>query len=52
MYFVDLDIVFGKVPSKVLELAMRRKGTPVVLVTSVMSLYERAKTVKVDSEMS
>ena len=34
-------------------MAMRKKGIPEVLVRSVMSLYEGAKTrVKVDSELS
>ena len=36
-----------------LEWAMRKKGIPEVLVSSVMSLYEAAMTrVRVDSELS
>ena len=43
MCFVDLEKAFDKVPRKVLEWAMRKKGIPEVLVRSVMSLYEGAK---------
>ena len=44
---------FDRVPRKVLEWAMRKKGIPEVVVRSVMSLYEGARTrVRVDSEMS
>ena len=53
MYFVDLEKAFDRVSRKVLEWALRMKGIPVVLVRSVMSLYEGAKTrVRVASEMS
>ena len=53
MYFLVLDKAFDRVPRKVLEWATRKKGIPVVLVRSVMSLYEGARTrVRVDSEMS
>ena len=53
MFFVDLEKVFDRVPRKVLEWAMRKKGIPEALVRSVMSLYEGAKTrVRVDSELS
>ena len=49
MHFVDLEKAFDSVPRKVLEWAMRKKGVPEVLVTSMMSLYEGAKTrVRVD----
>ena len=42
-----------RVPWKVFECALRKKGKPEVLVRSVMSLYEGAKTrVIVDSELS
>ena len=51
MCFVDLENAFDRVPRKVLEWAMRKEGIPEVLVRSVMSLYEGAKTrVRVDSE--
>ena len=53
MCFVDLENAFDRVPRKVLEFAMRKKGIPEVFVRSVMSLYEGAKTrVRVDSELS
>ena len=37
--FVDLEKVFNRVPRKVLELAMTKKGMAEVLVRSVKSLY-------------
>ena len=50
---MDLEKAFLRVPRKVLEWALRKKGIPDVLVRSVMSLYEGAKTrVIVDSELS
>ena len=50
---MDLEKAFDRVSWKVLEWAMRKKGIPEVLVRSVISLYERAKTrVRVDSELS
>ena len=53
MCFVDLDKAFDRVPCKVLEWAMRKKRIPEVLVRSVMSLYEGAKTrVRVNSQLS
>ena len=53
MSFVDLEKAFDRVPRKVLELAMRKKGIPEVLVRSEMNLYEEARTsVTVDSELS
>ena len=53
MCFVDLEKAFDRVPRKVLEWAMRKKGIPEVLVRSVMSHYEGAKTrARVDSELS
>ena len=53
MRFEDLEKAFCRVPRKVLGWAMRKKGIPKVLVRSVMSLYEGAKTrVRVDSELS
>ena len=44
MYFVDLEKAFDRVPRKVLEWAMRKKEIQEVLVRSVMSMYEGAKT--------
>ena len=44
MCFVDLETAFDRVPRKVLEWVMRKKGIPEVLARSVMSLYEKAKT--------
>ena len=53
MCFVNLEKALDRVPRKVLEWAMRKKGIPEVLVRSVMSLYEGAKTrVIVDYELS
>ena len=50
MCFVELDKDFDRVSRKVLELALRKEGIPEVLVRSVMSLCEGAKTrVEVDS---
>ena len=44
MCFVDLDKAFDRVTREVLHCTMRKKGIPKVLVRSVMSLYEGAKT--------
>ena len=53
MCFVVIVKAFGRVPRKVLEWAMRKKGIHDVLVLSVMNLYDGAKTnVRVDSELS
>ena len=53
MCFVDLEKAFGRVPRKILEWAMRKKGIPEVMVRAVMSLYEGAKTrVRVGQELS
>ena len=53
MCFVDLEKAFYRASRKVLEWAMRKNETPVVLVRSVISLYEGAKTrVRVDSKLS
>ena len=42
MCFVDLEKASDRVPWKVLQLAMSKKGIPEVLVRSVMSPYEGA----------
>ena len=42
--FVDLWKAFDRVPRRVLEWALRKKGMPEVSVRLVMSLYEGAKT--------
>ena len=53
MCFTDLEKAFDRVPRKVLEWAMRKKGIPEVMVRAVMSLYEGAKTrVRVRLELS
>ena len=44
MSFMDIEKAFDRVPRKVLEWALRKKGIPEVLVRSVMNLYEEAKT--------
>ena len=40
----DLDKAFDRVPKRVIEWAMRKKGLPEILVKAVMNLYERAET--------
>ena len=42
--FVDLEKAFDRVPRKVLEWVMRNKVMPKVLVRTVMSLCEGART--------
>ena len=50
--FADVEKGFDRVPTKVLEWAMRKKGIPEALDRSMMSLHEGAKIrVRVDSEM-
>ena len=44
MSFVDLEKAFDRVPRKLFRWAMRKIGIPNVLVRSVMSLYDGAKT--------
>ena len=44
MCFVDLEKAFDRVPRKVVEWAMRKKGNQEALVTAVMSLYKGART--------
>ena len=53
MCFVDLKKAFNRVPRKVMEWALRKKGLAEVLVQAVMSLYEGSRTkVRVGSETS
>ena len=53
MCFIDLEKAFDRVPRKVLEWAMRKRGIPEAMVRTVMSLYEGAKTrVRVGLELS
>ena len=44
MCFVDLEKAFDRVPRKVMERALRKKGLAEVLVQVVMSLYEGSRT--------
>ena len=44
MCFVDLEKAFNRVPRRVLEWAMRKRGIPEAMVRAVMSLYEDGKT--------
>ena len=44
MCFVDLEKAFDRVPRRVIEWAMRKKGLPEILVKAVMSFYEGAET--------
>ena len=51
--FVDLEMAFDRLPRKVLEWTMRKKGIPEVMIRSLMSPYKGAKTrVRVDCELS
>ena len=53
MCVVDLEKAHDRVPRKVMELAMRKKGIPEALVRAVMCLYKGAKTkVKVGAHLS
>ena len=53
MCFVDLEKAFDRVPRKVIEWALRKRGVNERLVRAVMRLYEGAKTkVKVGGGMS
>ena len=44
MCLVDLEKVFDRVPRKVMEWALRKKGLAEVLVQAVMNLYEGSRT--------
>ena len=39
LYFEDLEKAFDRVPNRMLEWVMRRKGIPEVFVRSVMCIY-------------
>ena len=43
MCFVDIEKVFDRVPRKVMEWAMRKKGLSEVMARAVMSLYDDAE---------
>ena len=50
---IDLEKAFDRVPRRVLEWTMRKKGLPKILIKVVMSLHEEAETkVKVGSRLS
>ena len=50
---MNREKAFDRVPRKVLEWALRKKGIPEVLVRSVMSLCDGTKSrVRLDSESS
>ena len=44
MCFVDIEKAFDRVPRKVMEWTMRKKGLSEVMVRAVISLYDGAKT--------
>ena len=44
MCFVDMEKPFDRVPRKVMEWVMRKKGLSEVMVQAVMTLYDGAKT--------
>ena len=44
MYFVDMEKAFDRVPRKVMEWDMRKKGLLEEIIQAVMSLYDDAKT--------
>ena len=51
--FVDLEKAFDRVPRRVIEFALRKKGVEEKLMQAVMRLYEGARTrVRVDSEVT
>ena len=53
MCFVDMEKAFDRVPRKVMKWVMRKKGLSEVIVWTVMSLYDGAKTrVRVESACS
>ena len=44
MCFVDMEKAFDRVPTKVMEWAMRKKGLSDPMVRAFMGLYDDAKT--------
>ena len=44
MCFADLEKAFDRIPRKIMEWALRKKGLAEVLVQAVMSLYEGSRT--------
>ena len=53
MCFIDLEKAFDRVPRKVVEWALRKRGVPGVMVRAVMSLYKGSKTrVRVGQKLS
>ena len=44
MCFVDMAKAFDRVPRKMMEWVIRKKGLSEVIVRAIMSLYEDAKT--------
>ena len=53
MCFVNIEKAFDRIPRKVMEWAMRKKGLPEVIVRAVISFYHGAKTkVREGSELS
>ena len=44
MRFVNMEKAFDRVPRKVMEWAMRKKGLSEVMIRALMSLYDDAKT--------
>ena len=44
MCFVDIEKACDRVPRKIMERMMRKKGLPELIVRAVMSLYHGAKT--------
>ena len=51
--FVDLEKAFGRIPRRVMQWVLRKKGLPEILVKAVISLHEGSKMkVKVGSKFS
>ena len=44
MCFIDMEKAFDRVPRKVMEWALRKKGLSEVMIWAVMSLYDGGKT--------